>query len=108
MAKVTSLTNRTKKGRLSLTARAIREDAKISDEKHLRGRIMSLTQVIYALILEREDPTALITYQKEELVTLNPDNVTIVMIQHARENDEGVRDWDVLVRLKPPKDMKAE
>lgn len=99
---VIRINRRTKKGRTAAEAAAVERDKRVTDEKHLRGRIMSLTQVIHALLLEREDPTAPIVYQREELVTLNPEDVSIIVTEHARPNQEGRRDADVTIKLLGP------
>lgn len=102
MGQLLRINKRTKKGRTAAEAAAVARDKKITDENHLRGRIMSLTQVIHALLLEREDPEAPIVYQREELVTLNPDDVSIIVTEHARPNHDGRRDADVTIKLLTP------
>jgi hypothetical protein len=97
--KVIRINRRTKKGRTAAEAAAVERDKKITDVKHLQGRIMSLTQVIHALLLEREDPDAPVVYQREELVTLNPEDVSIIVTEHARPGVDGRRDADVTVKL---------
>lgn len=99
-SKVTRLsTARTKKGRLLAEAAAVKRDKQNTDVVHLQRRIMSLCQVIHALLLDREDPDAPVVYQREELVTLDPDKVSIIITEHARPNTEGRRDADVTVKL---------
>lgn len=100
MAKVISLNRRTKKGRTAAEQRAIEVDRKVTDVKHLQGRIMSLTQVIAGLMLLRDKPEDPVVFRKEELVTLNPDDVTIIVNPDARDNAQGLRDANVTVRLK--------
>lgn len=100
---VLKLSRRTKKGRTAAEAAAVKRDAAIHDERHLRSRIMSLTQVVHALLLDREDPEAPIVYKREDMVLLNPDDVSIIITEHARPNAQGIRDADVTIRLLTPK-----
>jgi hypothetical protein len=97
--KVIRINRRTKKGRTAAEAAAVERDKKITDVRHLQERIMSLTQVIHALLLEREDPDAPVVYQREELVTLNPEDVSIIVTEHARPGVDGRRDADVTIKL---------
>jgi hypothetical protein len=101
MSKVISLSRRTKKGRTAAESRAVERDKKITDVVHLQNRIKSLCQVIYALILERDDPDAVVIYQRDDLVTLNPDDVTIVVHEHAKTNHTDRPDADVMIRIAP-------
>lgn len=54
----------------------------------LKARLMSMRQLLYAFMLEREDPEASVTWKKEDLICLNPDELKI-----------EVRGPDVCVRL---------
>lgn len=96
---ILKLTRRTKKGRTAAENAAVERDKKIHTERHYKERIMSLCQVIHALILDREDPDAPIVFQREDLVTLNPENVSIIIHEHARPGEDGWRDADVTVKL---------
>lgn len=102
---VIKLSRRTKKGRTAAETAAVARDKQQHGEKHYQSRIMSLCQVIHALILEREDPDAPIVYQREELVTLNPENVSIIITEHARPGVDGRRDADVTIRLLTPVEL---
>lgn len=97
---VIRLNRRTKKGRTAAEQRSIEVDRKNTDTKHLQGRIMSLTQVIAGLMLLRDRPEDPVVFRKEELVVLNPDDVTIIVNPDARDNAQGFRDANVTVRLR--------
>lgn len=99
---VIRMSRRTKKGRTAAEAAAVARDKQQHGEKHYQSRIMSLCQVIHALILERENPDDPIVYHREDLVTLNPENVSIIITEHAVPNSVGIRDADVTIRLLTP------
>lgn len=96
VAKVTKL--RTRKGREEAAKRAaaLAADATKLDpanveaphEKWLLNRITSLTQVIGALLLEREEPRAV--FSKEELVYINPAEVRITIVQRTLTTSDVV------------------
>jgi hypothetical protein len=99
MGKVLLLQRRTKKGRLAIAKRDAAQASGLSEKQLLEFKVVSLYQLIYALMLERPDPLEEISFDVEALTILNPRDVKIEKHEDPRVGESGKRRVRIVVSL---------